>query len=274
MASAPPVPPRKNSSQGLFHNIKQTIFSSKQTTVDEGFEEYKTIFETYASGLGRLSEQIRKLEENTAAWSSITAGVWDTTNTVFTGSQHNCTSLVDRSKNAHDNFSVKALPVGTQYQKSAADILNGVRRDCTEIQGRIEVRASKLKDYDYYQTKVAEMIKDKEDTLAKGKTFKNQEKLDRNLEKLSAAKQDYENYNTDLTDVLYKALVSRFDRLRPVIMALLAAERALARGSIDTLDAVGEGNIDALVDEGVASIASPQPITTEKAFTVPPTQGH
>ena len=269
--SAPPVPARRGSTS-LFHSIKTAVFSSKEKTVDEQFDEYKGIFDTYAEGLSRLSEQLRKQEDHTAAWAKNNASTWDNMHSLFQGSQHACTSLVERGKNAHDHYCLKALPIAVQYLQSAMDILEGVRRDCGELKARIENRQQKLKDYDYYKAKVSTLISDKEETLAKGKPFKNQDKLDRNLDKLSQAKDEYTAINQSLTDALYAFLVARYDRVRGVIMTMLASERALHRGGVDTLDAVCEGNADAVIDAGVSGIGAGQRatgISADSAFVVP-----
>lgn len=185
--------------------------------------------------------------------------------------------MVSRAKHAHDNFAVRSVSVAKTQLSEALDVVLDILKETTNLKKTIEYRDEALREYDYYNGKVGELLRDKEKTLQNGKQVKpkDQEKLDRNQEKLREKKTEYTRVNEELSNTMYNFLVVRFDKLVPVINTVVSAERKITTGLHESLDAIPDqaSSLKAFLgDSPSAHATAPEassPEITDSAFTVP-----
>lgn len=239
-SNAPPPVPNRRNSQGLLHGLKRRMFNSNESTQDENFDEYRTIFTKYVDTLNKTAEDIRRLSERSSLYTSGLNEFWDTMNRQFDESSHAYTPVVARGKHAHDTFSVRSHGASKVQLNDALDAVLDIIKECTNLKRNIDYRDEALREYDYYNGKVGELLKDKEKTLQNGKQVKpkDQEKLDRNQDKLREKKAEYMRVNEELSHALYNFLVVRFDKLAPIINLVISAEKKIAGGLQESLDAI------------------------------------
>jgi hypothetical protein len=233
--------------------------NEQNKTTDQSFDDYVNEFERFITVSTRLASEVRLFSTRTSEYFSTAtlayqaavdlytplSSVSATTAATTGGAEANVFAGTSRAGGAAQ-LQRAATESCEAYRSASSSHLSGVRDaltmsgdafariadEVTEIKGLIARRGDALKEYDYYNNKVEGLQKDKETTLGNGKQYKSgdQEKLDRNLEKLRERRTIFDGEHERTQARLLQFLSGRFDKVEPAMMYFARAQSLFAAG--------------------------------------------
>jgi len=228
VAGPPPPVPKRLSMSNILHTVKRQVFGAKERTVVQSFEEAKQQFDTFFETLNALQNHLQTVTERYALLATSLSNTWTALGNHFDKSPDpNLTPIAKSGTQKHEHFLQERILVPKSSLTAAANTIGQALITARELIAEMKIREDNLKDYDYYQNKLAELEAERDKTLASGKPIKpkDQEKLDRNVLKTNDSRIKYETHHNQLMERLKQFLDMRTMYVAPVLSSLVSSEQ-------------------------------------------------
>lgn len=237
---------RGSTTGGLFHTLKQNLQKGDKH-VDADFEAVHTKFVS-------LSDTLHKLRASSQNYISAIYSVFLHANSAScdfallleeSDKPNPYQHLAQELRGAHTRLSQD------RQQQLSAGLTERVLRPVDELlssfvplQTRIAKRNELHADLEYYLNKVHDLTREREDRTAKGKSEKPKdlERFDRNQDKLSKARFEYQNHTSALMADLQTAWSKRIEVVGPALAAFVQAAKDFTQLYAAELSAVNHSD--------------------------------
>lgn len=210
-----------------FNKIKQPLveaFNGPRTVdfeFDKKVEEYKLV----RNRVMLIKEVLDTYADRLTGWKEILNKI-STFDLAFDKDQKAYSNFMHNVVQAHKALLQKIVCMQSELTK-LSNISNKFIDQFNEIDGKLEVRKEKRKDYDHYDEKMEELTKDRNKTLSKGKTpsESDEERYTRNIEKFQKAAGEYVNITNETYKNINQFLDARYDNIATLVASLCELEK-------------------------------------------------
>ena len=215
--------------KNTFNKLTQSLFEAFKGPRTKDFEyekilqEYqickermlslKSAIDNYPSRLEGYQTSINKLVSNFE--------------TIFDKEQGNYYQFMSNVVGAHKALNEKLLNMFSRVDQ-LKNTMSKWTENCTSVDGKINLREEKRKNFDHYDEKMAEMLQERNKIISKGKIpgEKDDEKYVRNIKKYQAAANEYVEATNDAFKHMGYFLDSRYDNISVSVVDFIEIEAA------------------------------------------------